>query len=423
MAGPEGFPSWVPFFGGEDTNPNTRQPGESLPAWIQRVFGLPTPSDGGGGGGRDGSPGQAPPDVQPPALGPPTEPTLPGGAGGGGSLPPYGYPTGLEGLYGPPQGPIPPVLASQLPPDAWKGKYWRNISLERLLRSVPGYRKPRPRVPAAVRQIRTLERAAGRVLARGAAAVVGAVGAVPAVVGVILGGYPTATAPGDIPGAMEAAKQNRERIDRVRARRAQEGRELLERMAQEQVDAELEEERRVQTGAYGRDLIRGALERAGVPSQIAERVVPPPAAPQPRREYPTVPQIGQMGPPSPAPAPAPTPRGRRILQRVTGAMANPYARAGVIGLGIVSAAAARRRSSAPGISQPRNVPVPSFDTAPRYQPFTSSMQPAGRPSQTCNCAKKKRGPARRCLERGTVQWKTGRKKGQAAGTKCIRWAS
>jgi hypothetical protein len=45
-------------------------------------------------------------------------------------------------------------------------------------------------------------------------------------------------------------------------------------------------------------------------------------------------------------------------------------------------------------------------------------------SSSCSCGpKKKRGPARKCLERGTVVFKTGRYKGKAAGTKCIRYAT
>lgn len=41
----------------------------------------------------------------------------------------------------------------------------------------------------------------------------------------------------------------------------------------------------------------------------------------------------------------------------------------------------------------------------------------------CHCGTKKRGKARKCLERGTVAWKSGRYKGRAAGTKCIRYAT
>lgn len=41
----------------------------------------------------------------------------------------------------------------------------------------------------------------------------------------------------------------------------------------------------------------------------------------------------------------------------------------------------------------------------------------------CSCKPKRRGPARKCLERGQVIYKSGRYKGKAAGSKCIRYAT
>jgi hypothetical protein len=50
------------------------------------------------------------------------------------------------------------------------------------------------------------------------------------------------------------------------------------------------------------------------------------------------------------------------------------------------------------------------------------IQPAATTSTNlCKCKPKRRGPQRKCLERGQVNWRTGRYKGKLAGTKCIRW--
>lgn len=43
------------------------------------------------------------------------------------------------------------------------------------------------------------------------------------------------------------------------------------------------------------------------------------------------------------------------------------------------------------------------------------------PNKGCSC--RKPGPRRKCLERAAVVYKGGRRKGKAAGTKCIRYAN
>lgn len=76
--------------------------------------------------------------------------------------------------------------------------------------------------------------------------------------------------------------------------------------------------------------------------------------------------------------------------------------------------------------------APTTGTAP-LTPTQPGLLPSGLsppyypppPTRTanCECPPKRKSRKRKCLERGQVEWRTGRYKGKVAGTKCIRFAS
>lgn len=80
-------------------------------------------------------------------------------------------------------------------------------------------------------------------------------------------------------------------------------------------------------------------------------------------------------------------------------------------------AAAVASVAAATLPVPQNVPL-------AMSSYGSLPWAPTRTSTSCSCGpKKKRGPARKCLERSAVIYKAGRYKGKAAGTKCIRYAT
>jgi len=44
-------------------------------------------------------------------------------------------------------------------------------------------------------------------------------------------------------------------------------------------------------------------------------------------------------------------------------------------------------------------------------------------SETCNCSPRKSGKKRKCLARAQLSWRSGPKKGRAAGSRCYRFAN
>jgi hypothetical protein len=102
-------------------------------------------------------------------------------------------------------------------------------------------------------------------------------------------------------------------------------------------------------------------------------------------------------------------------------------RAQLAGAAVGLLAASRKKSSAPSVAAVIPSPMLTTNTntsittllasAP-YASSSTSIRSAG-----CSCKPKKRGPQRKCLERASVVYRTGRYKGKAAGTKCIRYAT
>jgi len=131
--------------------------------------------------------------------------------------------------------------------------------------------------------------------------------------------------------------------------------------------------------------------------------------------------------PQPRTAPTRTQRMARIVQRAQSMTRNPYAQLGVLGLSILG-----RRSRSAG-SDPATVavaplPIPDSPTqGPGSSPFpltglgTGLLPSTSTSAPGCSCKPKKRGPRRQCLERAPIKWAGGRRKGKAAGSKCIRW--
>ncbi|HJS32391.1 MAG TPA: hypothetical protein VJ924_10365 [Alphaproteobacteria bacterium] len=161
-----------------------------------------------------------------------------------------------------------------------------------------------------------------------------------------------------------------------------------------------------------REMARQAVENL-LPPSIAGIVDTGPPSPQPR----PVPQI-TIGGPGTTPAPVPAPQ----------QPAGPRPRWG-IGIGAIVAGLtveALSRTSAPSpalqlapVSTPAPTPAPAFNVASLN--FAGGGWGGFGATETCSCGP--RGPRRKCLERAPVRFSAGRRKGKAAGTKCIRYAT
>jgi hypothetical protein len=139
-------------------------------------------------------------------------------------------------------------------------------------------------------------------------------------------------------------------------------------------------------------------------------------------------QIPKYKPPAAAPKPT-------ALQRLLNP--NPKTLANVKALG--AALDKLRKKAAPAAIDSPSLPAlpatPTITNTPgitnipgtTYYPIGSALTASSRVSSSssaCSCGpKKKRGPARKCLERAAVVYKTGRYKGKAAGSRCIRFAT
>lgn len=131
----------------------------------------------------------------------------------------------------------------------------------------------------------------------------------------------------------------------------------------------------------------------------------------------------QQGPTPPAPK-----RGKRIAGVSTGLGRMPWPVVGVLG-GVVATAIIRRQQ---GGGSPAGSPIASGPTiglppAPTVSPIQSPLLVGGYGGSfggsTAFCEPRARGPRRKCLERAPVAWRSGRNKGKAAGTKCVRRAA
>jgi len=161
-------------------------------------------------------------------------------------------------------------------------------------------------------------------------------------------------------------------------------------------------------GDFGREWLEGELERlfpVERPPTIAQA---PRSAPTPTPSTPR-----QVNIPGPAAPPAPQPgTARRPIRFGLGA--------GAILAGLAIEARAPRGqpsfTSPPLPFAPEPAPLTAFSTGGAFYGGAG-----GGFVDECNC--RPRGPRRKCLERAPVRYSGGRRKGQSAGTKCIRFAS
>jgi hypothetical protein len=74
------------------------------------------------------------------------------------------------------------------------------------------------------------------------------------------------------------------------------------------------------------------------------------------------------------------------------------------------------------ISQPAPAPVAGPVPGGSVAPNVGSFALGGYGASVGDCGCGPRGPRRKCLERAPVAWRSGRNKGKAAGSKCVRYA-
>lgn len=427
------LPNWFPFFGGGDSAPSG-EPGvftpghHPSPALLQQII-------DNWNAAHPASPGesldQPPPADIPPAPVAPTEPIAPAAVDTPAALPPVQYPTGLEGIWGPPPPQFPVVLAS----DSWEERF------RRLYGRARATRKPR-RVNRYALE-RDLAKVGRNILVRGGAAIAGAIGPIAAGIAGVL--YPTATAPADIPGYLEEAARRRqqEAVGRGPGENFYEPSPATEGPPAQPTPFGQRVLEGISDRVYDRDWLRGELER-NILEEItvsAQRIPQPPVSapprdPRPESNYPpsTVPPPRSSSPPPSSPT-APAPRGGRVVRRVVGAMQNPAARWAVMGLGVVGALRSRRGRSGGGSTRTASpiAPGATIGTLPATTAYPGFMPGAytalgtrmgsSSSSSSCNCKTKKRGPQRKCLERAPVVFKSGRRRGKSAGSKCVRFAN
>lgn len=157
------------------------------------------------------------------------------------------------------------------------------------------------------------------------------------------------------------------------------------------------------------------------------------------------PYVPDLGPPSPAAAPSTTTRpaptatpssSPRVSSRGGGL---PTGIPLYLAIGLISAVVPglfRRSGGQNPLSAVPGTPVfpdplspapptpgtdPLTPTIPTSVGFPSIYTSGGSWGGTDYCTPKPRGPRRKCLERAPVKYSGGRRKGKAAGTKCLRW--
>jgi hypothetical protein len=65
---------------------------------------------------------------------------------------------------------------------------------------------------------------------------------------------------------------------------------------------------------------------------------------------------------------------------------------------------------------------PTVLASPQLQPFVGLQTQSSLDRDRCNCQKRS-GKKRKCLERAQLSWRSGRKKGKPAGSRCVRFAN
>lgn len=166
-----------------------------------------------------------------------------------------------------------------------------------------------------------------------------------------------------------------------------------------------------------RRIVRGAL-----PPELRQ-YVPRSSIDGPIRPQPTAPATtpGQVSVPSTAP--------RRGTARTGPRPGRLFTFGGLGTLVLLIEANRRGRSSSPSTAgspvpaipepTPTPTPTPLTPLVPGVQSYAPYYGGAG--VDTGYCVPRPRGPRRKCLERAPVKYSGGRRKGKAAGTKCLRW--
>jgi hypothetical protein len=202
--------------------------------------------------------------------------------------------------------------------------------------------------------------------------------------------------------------------------------ELTPEQAREAEQAFRDEVARLEEITVGRTR-RSVTDRRGLGGDIVVNVPQQPGGlgPPTWEQLPpgASPPIGGQGGPV---APAPTPR-EPLRVRIRRGIQNNLTE---LILGTLTLGSLRRSSStAPNIPIDINVPTggaafPLPLTGNQPSVLTSSLlQRVGRVGQqTCECKKPRKSKRRKCLERGQIEWRSGRYKGKLAGTKCVRWS-
>lgn len=186
------------------------------------------------------------------------------------------------------------------------------------------------------------------------------------------------------------------------------------------------------TGRLETDKERRARELADAGLDYLETFVPGLHIARPRApSIQTGPIIGGMEPYKPFVGPEITPP-LVVAPQFPQRKASRAQRLGMIGASLLGGAAINsvlNRQRAPSTLGSQTVtppPIIPLIPAPQQQQGLTAFNvaPVGYGTSTglCPPCGKRRGRARKCLERGSVAWRTGRYKGKAAGSKCIRFA-
>jgi hypothetical protein len=148
-------------------------------------------------------------------------------------------------------------------------------------------------------------------------------------------------------------------------------------------------------------------------------------------------QIVGVGPPAPSPSTSSSPTSSRSVSG-PGRLPSPSIRWGYIGIGagaIVAANYLLPRLFSSTNSQTTVAPVPGSAFSPIGSNAGNSGSELNAPTvgsfavsgfggagAAAYCTPRSSGPRRKCLERAPVAWRSGSRRGKAAGTKCIRYA-
>jgi len=174
--------------------------------------------------------------------------------------------------------------------------------------------------------------------------------------------------------------------------------------------------------------LRQAIESSRNPKPVAPSEVQGAAMSEggiylPRDAGPPLPDLPKV----PAPVSSPATSSRTTNRTL------PFPKIGgnaILGAGIVGAIFLAQRASGGGGGSFLAAPIAPGSTI--ATPPATTVSPAtgiqalalggSYGASSASCSTVPRGPRRKCLERAPVNWRSGRNKGKAAGTKCVRYA-